>query len=256
MSTGRPGNGLRDVQRWQKDAARAEYLRHPESSISDVAKATNVAVRTAARARAELVKEGLLPSQKRTPSQADAAVLAQLAAEVGSVVPEPEAPAEGPTDVTDPTSEPKAGRAKRDPAGTVDGEALRVLSGMLDDLTEEDDDLTRKRLLKQLKRFIFDPSLLADTRMAASQLWTKLFDMARAKDLGPGKPLTLSAAIDRCYDFLTACGPAVYVPAYYRVIGEPMPNAATGSVDTPASPQAPAEPAGPPNDNPPLPPQT
>lgn len=206
MPESKSGSNLRQVKYWQKAAARAEYLRHPDASISDVARATGVAVRTVARARETLVKEGLLaPGRNNAASAADAVALTMAAQGLSSVP--------GETESSDVPGEPR--EAVVAPKGTIDGEAFRQMNELLDQLADEDDDATRKRMLRQVKRFAFDPNLHPDTRMSASQLWAKLLDMQRSKDLGPGVPLTLGAAIVRATDFCRAAGPKVMVPAFY-----------------------------------------
>jgi hypothetical protein len=128
--------------------------------------------------------------------------------------------------VTDQPADKQAASEASQPVETKDGEALRQMNAMLDEVADEDDDVTRKRMLRQFKRFAFDPLLHPDTRMAASQGWTKLLDMARAKDLGPGIPLTLAAAIERCTDFLKACGAKVAIPSFYAAFDlGPVPDA-------------------------------
>ncbi|MGH7179105.1 MAG: hypothetical protein ACREJC_17135, partial [Tepidisphaeraceae bacterium] len=125
MPESKSGSNLREINRWQRDAARAEYLRHPDASIAEVAKATNVALRTVARARATLVKEGLLPAGRNaTASAADAIVLAQVAKEGASRVPG--------DDVSDVPGEPREAASIPTSArgSTVDGEALRKMNEM------------------------------------------------------------------------------------------------------------------------------
>ena len=213
-------SNLRQINNWQKAAARTEYLRHPDMSIAEVSKATGVATRTVARARAELVKEGLLPQGRNATTSAADAVVLSLMAESGSKPPMPEPAAEGPP--SPPSPDPMGLSAA---GATIDGEALRQMNTMLDDLSDEDDEVTRKRMLKQVKRFAFDPNLHPDTRMSASQLWAKLLDMQRSKDLGPGVPVTFELAVKRCTDFLRACGAKVAVPSFYAAfdLGE-VPN--------------------------------
>jgi hypothetical protein len=219
MTSEKSKYNLRGVNAWQKDAARAEYLRHPDASISEVAQATGVCLRTVARARAALVKEGLLPpGRNSTVSGADAAALAVAAREAQA---EPEATGDGdaPPDEPaqpDPEEPPRPSPTKGTrTAQTIDGEALRKLNEMLDEVADEDDEVTRKRMLRQTKRFAFDPTLHTDTRMTASQLWAKLLDMARAKDLGPGRPLTEADATARARDLDRACGVKVAVAALF-----------------------------------------
>jgi len=225
----------------QKLAARAYYLRHPDASIADVARATGVSLRTVARCRKELVKEGHLTPGRNTPefqTQKPPAVIAPES--TGGATPEPAEADSDPIDTADegePDSGDQAqaprgrGRPRKDGSTLMDDAAMRELAGALDELSDSDDiEQTRRRLLKQTQRFVFDPRLHPDTRMSASTLWTKLVDMARAKDLGPGKPLTLAEAIERATDFLRACGAAVAVPAFYKAFNltedtEPVPAA-------------------------------
>lgn len=215
--------------RGQRAAARAEYLKHPDSSIADVVKATGTAPRTVARARKQLVKEGLLAPGRKTMG-ADRAALTAAARDASNVT-GGESDATGglsaPEAVSGETGQPEKPDTPRGskPGTTIDGEALRKLDEMLDELANEDDDKTRDRMLRQVKRFAFDPDLHPDTRMSASQLWTKLLDMKRAKDLGPGVPKTLEAAIARCTDFLRACGAKVAVPSFYAAFELGDPNA-------------------------------
>jgi hypothetical protein len=235
---------LRQVKAWQRDAARAEYLRHPDASISEVVKATGVAERTVTRAREALVKEGLLaPGRHNTAGGADAVALAVAAKAVAGATP----------DTPPETEAPVAPKARGSGAGTtIDGEAMRKMNELLDELEGEDDDKTRERMLKQLRRFAFDSTLHPDTRMSASQLWTKLLDMKRAKDLGPGVPVTLAAAIERCTEFLRACGAKVAVPAFYAAfdLGDPDAHVQdTQAVDEGQPSPAPPLPAGPPDND-------
>lgn len=258
MSESKSGSNLRQIKAWQRDVARAEYLRHPDSSIADVAKATGVAVRTVARAREALVKEGLLaPGRNNTTSGADAAVLAvahaatQEALARGAALAEAEQhtevsreePAEAA--ITTPAPTPRGAKGV-----TIDGEALRQMNEMLDGLADEDDDATRKRMLRQMKRFAFDPALHPDTRMSASTLWAKLLDMQRAKDLGPGVPLTLAAAIERCTEFLRACGAKVAVPSFYAAFDLGDPDEISKAVEQGQPASTPTQPAGPSDNDP------
>jgi transposase-like protein len=240
MPPTKSGSNLRQITHWQKAAARAEYLRHPDASISEVAKATNVALRTVARAREQLVKEGLLaPGRNATPlTPADAITMAV------------DAKAEADA-FTEPKPRPAASRGSK-PGETIDGEAFRQMNEMLDELADEDDETTRKRMLRQVKKFAFDPNLHPDTRMSASQLWAKLLDMQRSKDLGPGKPLTFDAAVLRATEFLQACGAKVAVPAFYKAfdIGEPPDgNQSAQAMEQGVIPSTPTGLAGPPNND-------
>lgn len=247
MPESKSGSNLRQVNRWQRDAARAEYLRHPDASIAEVAKAANVAVRTAARARDSLVKEGLLaPGRNASASGADAAALAVAASAAASR--EGNADEDRVATEDEQPSQPRGAKA----AHTIDGEALRQMNDLLDQLADEDDETTRKRMLRQVKKFAFDPNLHPDTRMSASQLWAKLLDMQRAKDLGPGIPQTLALAIERATDFCRAAGLKVMVPAFYAAfdLGDPNGKADAKTVEPGDAAPAPAQPAGPTDDDP------
>lgn len=220
MPPEKPKSNLRAINQWQRDAARAEYLRHPDASISEVAKATNVGIRTVARAREQLVKEGLIPAGRNaTDTGADAAALAVAAKSLpvtgGSAEDDPDL---DDSDVTGGNGAPETPIAPPKPkkGSVIDGEAMRALGELLDELEDADDETTRKQMLRQVKRFAFDPQLHADTRMSASQLWAKLVDMQRAREQGPGVPMTFAAAKQRCVDFLKACGAKVAVPAFYE----------------------------------------
>ena len=236
-----PKSNLVAVKQWQRSAARDYYLRHPDASIADVARETRIGIRTVARAREVLVKEGLLPAGRNAGTPAETIAAAKEMVETLSITTpvetdEPEAPEEP----APPKN--KGGRPRKDSASLLDDAAMREMAQMLDDLGDSEDvEETRKRLLKQTQRFVFDPSLHPDTRMSASQLWTKLVDMARAKDLGPGKPLTLAEAIERCADFLRACGPAVYVAAFNLVLGPEPPQASNLTVETTTTASSEAE---------------
>ena len=251
MPESKSGNNLRQVNRWQREAARAEYLRHPDASIAEVSKATGVAIRTVARAREQLVKEGLLaPGRNATATGADAAALALAAQSVSKVPGDDISEVPGDAVSAPPGQAPAADTLRGSRAGqAIDGEALRQMNELLDALADEDDETTRKRMLRQVKKFAFDPNLHPDTRMSASQLWAKLLDMARAKDLGPGTPLTLATAIARATDFCRAAGAKVMVPAFYAAFDLGDPNAPQAVEPSQPAP-TPAQPAGQADDQP------
>jgi len=100
---------------------------------------------------------------------------------------------------------------RKTPAGTasdgdpslLDHKAMVALAEM-EEFADLDDDEIQKRMLRQTVRFAFDPKLSADTRMAAHTAWQKLKDNAKAKDLGPGPPMTRPLALARLTDLTTA----------------------------------------------------
>lgn len=234
MPRSKSGSNLRELNQRQRDLARAEYLRHPDSSISQVAKATGVGIRTVARAREALVREGLLPQGRNAETGAELAAITHAVRRkpirperTGANDPSQRA-SEGANDPIVPAApddKRTASAASPSAPSTVDGEALRTMNQMLDDLADEDDDVTRKRMLKQFKRFAFDPLLHPETRMQASQGWTKLHEMARQKDLGPGKPLTYEAARARGIDFFKALGLKLATDCFLSAFPELTPPA-------------------------------
>lgn len=165
------------------------YRRNPTASIKQVSKALGISESTVARARAMLVEKGELASGR--------------SGSAGTPAPaEPDAEAPAPDAPPPPKSAGAAGKV-------LDAQALQQLAAMTSMLNgddDEDDEEVRKRLIRGVKRIAFDITLHPDTRMTASQVWIKLKDMARAKELGPGKPLTIEDAKLRLRDLHTACG--------------------------------------------------
>jgi hypothetical protein len=213
---------LRD---WKSNNVRAYYLQHPDATISQAAKAIGVSQRTAAQVRTELVAKGhLQPGRNAKPRNTQ---FHDMPLPPDMLPPEPGAapspPTGGDTLLTD--------------------EVLRSMAGkpdsLLDDLDTLDDEETRKKLLREVKRIAFAPDSHPDVRLSATQVWLKLKDMAKSRELGPGKPLTRAAAISRLKDLhlavtaeiaLAACieafGAAAIVQVLYRSLGmETPPNA-------------------------------
>jgi hypothetical protein len=102
----------------------------------------------------------------------------------------------------------------------LDAKALEELSKMLDAVEDnEDDGESQKLMLRQVKRMSFDLRLHPDTRMSAIQLWGKLRDMTAARVLGPGKPLSEEAAVERLTLLFEAVGAEIAVKAMYKAFG-------------------------------------
>ena len=104
------------------------------------------------------------------------------------------------------------------------------------------DDEVRRDLIKQVHRIAFDLNERAETRLAATQVWAKLKDMASQKDLGPGVPKSQDDAIDRLSRIMVAVGLGIVVqslqqafPKVYKY--EEQPNdessASSGTSETP-----------------------
>jgi hypothetical protein len=93
---------------------------------------------------------------------------------------------------------------------------MMELAAMVDMAVESgDDERIQKLLIKQCIVFALRSDLHPDTRMSASQMWGKLRDMAKAKDLGPGKPKTRKDAVERTRDVLVAVGPEITLEAVH-----------------------------------------
>jgi len=184
------------LQGWQREAARNYLIKNQDASIAEAAKATNMGVRTIARARKQLVDEGVLPGGRNS-------------------APAPESPSSSdePEVAAAPT---KAGKQNN----LLDAKALDELSKMLDTIDENEDDIeSQKLMLRQVKRMAFDLRLHPDTRMSAMTLWNKLRDMTATRSLGPGKPLTEADAMERLVMLAKAVGAELWVKATYKAFG-------------------------------------
>jgi len=112
--------------------------------------------------------------------------------------------------------------AKSSPEGAMmDGETLRAIAAntdLVDDLVDEA--ATRDKLLRQVQRMALDPMLPADLRLSATQVWVKVKDIARTKDLGPGPPRTEEEILARLTRLLQAVGPKIALKALNMVFGK------------------------------------
>ena len=200
-------------------AAKAFFLQFPEASIREAkARLVGISERTIAQARSELAADGLMtPGRNRKPRE-----------------PIPTPDYRQPDEVDSPDSTPEGGSPPKSGLLT-DDEFIAVAKGKLelDDLDDLDDEETRKRLLREVKKLAFGPDTHPDTKLSATQVWLKLKDMAKAKDLGPGRPLTRAVALARLTSLhtaildaklvveaaLAAYGPPAVVSALYAIIG-------------------------------------
>lgn len=204
--------------------ARSYILAHPTESKSQIALATGLSDSTIARARADLIQEGAVAPYRKT----------------GVVVmpPPPQAaePGEG-TPLTGPIQPPRSAKGGNT---LLDHEAMKAMADMVDLAVETgDDEKVHKALLKQCLTFAFRADLHPDTRMSASQMWSKLKDQAKQKDLGPGKPKTREEAVGRLSDMMIAAGPEITVEAVhiaFEMKGDS--NAASSQQAAPPSPPA------------------
>lgn len=208
---------------WQSAAARKYYLLHPDASINDVAVALAINHRTVSRVRKILVAEGMLePGRGRKPSL-DLIEKAESA---------PSAP------VTESAKEP----IKVDTTGLLDHKAMKKLATIENTIDDDvDDEETRKRMIREVRRIAFDTEKHPDTRMSATQLWVKLKDMAKDHTLGPGKPLTYADALARATDFLRAIGAKMAIEAMYAAFEVEAPSGEAKTVESSSSSPPPIE---------------
>lgn len=183
--------GLRD---WKSNNVRAYFLQHPEASISQAARDMQVSTRTAAQVRSELAAKGLVPAGRNR----------KVDKRVAPVLPPAFAVEVPPT--------------QSDGGHLLDDKAIRAMADPSMDLADLDldDEETRKKLLREVKRIAFSPESHPDVRLSATQVWLKLKDMAKSRELGPGKPLTRAAAIARLVDLLKMTGPEIAIQAMYE----------------------------------------
>lgn len=180
--------------------ARAYILANPTMTKSQIVLLTGLSDSTIARARRDLVTEGLLQASRNAPVQE----------------PTPDTIAGQPEEAAENTPAPETTVKRPVKGGTsiLDHAAMMQLAEMIDTAVESGDDAyIQKMLIKQCLVFALRTDLHPDTRMTASQMWGKLRDMARAKDLGPGKPKTRADAVLRTRDMLIAVGPEITVEA-------------------------------------------
>ena len=179
------GQGYIVSRQGQSQGARARtyILAHKDQSKFEQAMGSGVSQAVIARMRARLVAEGLLPPARKAP------------------------PTPVPRRSAMPDGEPLA-----KPPTMLDHEAMTALAEMID-TDDLDDDEVHRRLLKQCLQFAFNPKLHPDTRMSASQMWGKFRDQGRARDLGPGIPVTFEDGVIRLSDMMQACGPKMTVAA-------------------------------------------
>lgn len=188
------------------ERARAYVLDHPDESKVDQAIGAGVSTATIATVRAKLIKQGLLsPTRKLAPPRPDPTPpVAKPRGNRSPLLPKPEEPEK-------PIAPPRKSQE------LLDHEAMLALSALADEIEDLTDEEKLKRLQKQALLFAFNTRLHPDTRMSASQMWTKLRDQAKSKDLGPGEPLTFEEAVSRLSELMTACGPEITLAAVNAV---------------------------------------
>lgn len=232
----KPGRPVAGIRLSKLEQARNYILANPTLSKSQIMITTGLSDTTIARARAELINEGLIQSPRNRPTQSAAPPST------------PGAPSSTEDSAVE-TGQHPAPAPKPKGLGLLDHSALLALEAMIETAVDSGDDITiQKKLIKQCLMFALRPDLHPDTRMSASTMWGKLRDMAKAKDLGPGKPMTLAMGDQRLADMMLACGPEMTMRAVniaFTVKGAPdegqLPADAT---EAPPSAPGPAESPG------------
>jgi hypothetical protein len=209
----------------RKTQAKQYFIAHPEASISECVadlhrRGINISERTVAQARSELAQKGVLPQGRNAKESiaADHATAVTIAKDM-----------------------------------ILDDTTMKALAeGDMTDVVDLDDEEIRKRLLKGVIRIALDPKTHVDTRLSASVIWTKLKDMARVQDLGPGKPMTRVVAIERLSELCAAVGPEIALAAMQKAFNIKE-SADEGEVPAhegaaPSSPAGPASTPGSPSD--------
>lgn len=211
-----------------------DYIRaNPSANNVEVARELSISKRTVAYARAQLRASGELPAGRRTAPNAPDEMLASLAPVIAQVTPAAEALDGPPTPGVPPSIELPP---------PIPPSALPTLpdDGEVD--ADEDENSIRRRIIAVARGFALNPELHPDTRLSASQVYMKLKDALKAKELGPGKPLTKEQAISRLSSLLRATGPDLALEALTRAFNLERPTNAQGSPGTVHSPDAPPPP--------------
>ena len=215
--------GMRD---WKSNNVRAYFLQHPEASISQAARDMQVSARTAAQVRSELAEKGLVPKGRNRKSDK----------QVASVLP--------------PASAVEVSPNQSGGGHLIDDKSLRMIADSHFDMSDLDldDEETRKKLLREVKRIAFSPDSHPDVRLSATQVWLKLKDMAKSRELGPGKPLTRAAAIARLVDLFKMTGADIAIQAMYIAFNvEGKENEQDPNMDNSVSGEAPTVSSVPPS---------
>ena len=108
--------------------------------------------------------------------------------------------------------------------------------GLDTELTDENDEATRKMLLSRCRSIALDPDTHPDTVLTASQVYIKLKDAVRAKSLGPGKPVTHEDAVARLGRLMSAVGPEIVSEAITSAFGGPNATKSSGPAQPADSP--------------------
>ena len=192
---------------------RAYILGNPTATAEDIVRNTGASRRTIYYVKQTLVKEGLLPPNRRL-NESNAGHEGTEQPVTPEVIPEYE---------------------------TLDNETLQEMADDPDFEEEilEADDETKAKILKEAKRIAFDPKIHPDTRMSAMQLWLKIKDVAKSHDLGPGPPRSRDEILERLSRLMRGCGPKISLEAFHTAFQKEKLDEQAPNLKTSASPGAP-----------------
>jgi hypothetical protein len=188
------------------ERVRAAILQNPSATVSSIENFTGASRRTVYYVLNKLRKEGLIPSSRKDkPATEEAKEPTVVTSQI----------------IDDPTLQAMANSENFD-----------------EDFGTEDE--VRAKLLRVVQKMAFDPLLHPDTRLSASQVWAKLKDIARSKDLGPGPPRTEDEIIDRLVRLMQGVGPGLVIKALDQAFAQRKDTSDEKAPDqqTPASPGA------------------
>jgi len=167
--------------------------KHPNASIKETIEGTKTSKRTVERARIELMEDGLLTPSRR-------AIL------------------DGEPDYSNQTLDTQT---LQNIAKTITSDESNEIIEAAEDYDEE----TRLKMLKEVKNIALNSGAHPDTRLSAIQIWAKLKDIAKAKDIGPGPPRNEQEIIDRLSRIMVGVGPTLTIKALDFAFKKEKPDA-------------------------------
>jgi hypothetical protein len=193
------------------ERAKSYILDHPDESKEQQALGCDVSTSLVALARAALIRDGLLAPSRKNQPQTSTSLAKKFR---GAASDTPHAPGDRSSPDGDPVGE-RPPETPSKPAGMLDHAAMTAMADMIavTDGPEMDDAEVHRRLLRQSLTFAFDSKLHPDTRMSASQLWAKLKEQTKSRNLGPGAPVSFESGVSRLSELMVACGPTMTLAA-------------------------------------------
>jgi len=171
--------------------ARELILQHPGWHIKEFAKILKCSLRSISYARAQLIEEGRIPPSRNSPR------------DLRRKLPRP-------GEVTQPLKIDVVQSKELFDMIKVD---TSPLLNVMEQSSDPFDDEMRQKMLREVKLIAFDPATHPDTRLSAIATWAKLRDLERAKDLGPGLPMTEKQVLDRLSRLMLGVGVPIVLKA-------------------------------------------